>query len=165
MQSIGKLLERHRNTFLIVLAAATFIVSARVQEGDATRETVSIPVVATANETNPVAVFLAQRNASSAADMAALEAIVSREDVDASTRQAAAQQLSELVAARQAQSAIEGALVGSSLYPCVAVVSVGTVTVVTGKSAVTDRDSALVLSLAAQYAGADAADVSIITAN
>lgn len=73
-------------------------------------------------------------------------------------------QLQEIIANRQSQSALEGALAGSSLYPCAAVVSGGNVTIVTQKSTVTDKDSALVMSLAAAHAGVTPEKVRIITA-
>ena len=125
--------------------------------------TVEIPVVAAVQaEESALAVFRRERDEEALRSMSALEALVGQDALDKATREAAAAQLQEIVAARQAQTAIEGALVNSSLAPCTAVVSGGCVTIVTEKTTVTEQDTALVLTLA--LAHANSSDVRIITA-
>lgn len=167
MDQLGKWLTKHRNAFLLGLLTITLVVSghANQQRVAATSSTVSIPVVETAAQPlSPLESCRQQRDQEALRDIAALEALVNQPLLDEATREAAADQLAILVSDRQAQSALESALSGSSLYPCVAVVSSGSVTIVTEKSAVTEKDSALVLTLAAAHAGVSPENVRIITA-
>ena len=167
MKNLGELLTKHRNTFLLGLLVATLIVSgyanqARLQTASST---VEIPVKEVAAKSlSALESFRHQRDQDARSDIAALEKLCAQEMLDAATREAAAKQLQEIIDSRQAQSALEGALTGSSLHPCVAVVAGGNVTIVTEKSTVTDKDSALVMTLAAAHAGASPENVRIITA-
>lgn len=168
MMKLGDLLTKHRNAFLLMLLVTTLIVSGyanreRLQSASAT---VEIPVTeAAAKPLGTLEAYRQQRDQDARSDMAALEKLCTQETLDASTREAAAQQLQEIIDSRQAQSALEGALAGSSLHPCVAVVAGGNVTIVTEKSTVTEKDSALVMTLAAAHAGVSPEKVRIITAN
>lgn len=167
MNKLGQWLTNYRNAFLIGLLTITLVVSgyANQQRVSAASSTVSIPVMETASQPlSPLESCRHQRDQEAMQDMAALETLVNQPLLDESTREAAAEHLAELVSNRQAQSSLESALAGSSLHPCVAVVSNGSVTIVTDKSAVTDKDSALVLTLAAAHAGASPENVRIITA-
>lgn len=167
MNQLGQWLTKHRNAFLLGLLTLTLVVSgyANQQLVMAASSTVSIPVMETATQPlSPLESCRQQRDQEALRDMAALETLINQPLLDEATREAAADQLAALVSNRQAQSALESALSGSSLYPCVAVVSNGSVTIVTEKSAVTDKDSALVLTLAAAHAGASPENVRIITA-
>ncbi len=167
MNQIGKWLTKYRNVFLLALLTLTLVVSgyANQQRVKAASSTVSIPVVETAAQSlSPLETCRQQRDQEALRDMAALEALVNQPLLDEATRESAADHLAVLVGNRQAQSALESALSGSSLHPCVAVVSSGSVTIVTEKSAVTDKDSALVLTLAAAHTGASPENVRIITA-
>ena len=167
MNQFGKWLTKHRNAFLLGLMTITLVVSgyANQQQVTAASSTVSIPVMETdALSLSPLESCRQQRDQEALQDMTALESLVSQPLLDEATRESAADHLAELVRNRQTQSSLESALAGSSLHPCVAVVSNGSVTIVTEKSAVTDKDSALVLTLAAAHAGASPENVRIITA-
>ena len=161
---LGEMLTKHRNLFLLLLLAATLLVSTFVRREN-TVPTVSIPVTETAAQaSSALEAYRQQRDADAKSDMAALEALCSQATLDERTLADAAAQLQRIIDYRQAQSALEGALLNSSLYPCVAVVSNGNVTIVTEKSTITDKDTALVLSLAAVHAAAAPESVRIITA-
>lgn len=165
---LGELLTKHRNAFLILLLVTTLAVSgyANRERLQSTSMAVDIPVTeAAAKVVSALEAFRQQRDADDLADIAALEKLITQDTLDKTTREAAAAQLQTIIDNRQAQSALEGALVGSSLYPCVAVVEGGSVTIVTDKSAVTDKDSALVLTLTAAHTGVSPEKVRIITAN
>ena len=167
MNQLGQWLTKHRNAFLLGLLTLTLVVSgyANQQRVTAASSTVSIPVMETATQPlSPLESCRQQRDQEALRDMAALETLINQPLLDEATREAAADQLAALVSNRQAQSALESALSGSSLHPCVAVVSNESVTIVTEKSAVTDKDSALVLTLAAAHVGTSPENVRIITA-
>ena len=162
---LGEMLTKHRNLFLLLLLAATLLVSTFVHQGD-TVPTVNIPVTETAAQaSSALETYRQQRDADAKSDMAALEALCAQATLDEKTLEDAAAQLQRIIDCRQAQTALEGALLNSSLYPCVAVVSNGNVTIVTEKSTITEKDTALVLSLAAVHAAAKPESVRIITAN
>ncbi len=166
MKRLGDLLTRHRNLFLLLLLLCTLAVSSaanreRLAEASAT---VHIPVTSAPTGVSRVETFRQARDEAYRADLAALEALCTQTDLDERTRTDAAARMQQLIDCRQAETALEGALLGSSLSPCVAVVAGGNVTIVTGKSAVTKADSALVLSLAKAHADAAPECVRIITA-
>lgn len=161
MNRLGEFLTKHRNMLLISLVAAAMLIGHFSPDDQPV--TVDIPVIETAAAvTDPVESFRQRRNLAESADIAALEQLVGRDDLDEQTRRKAAERLQSIVDARQIQSAIEGALVTSSLYPCAVVLEGGILSIVTEKSAVTDRDTALVLSLAADLGGIKPEDVRII---
>lgn len=166
MKTWGDLLTKHRNTFLILLLVTTLIVSGyanqeRLQTASAT---VSIPVTeASAAALAPLEAYRRQRDQETLSDIASLEQLLSQDLLDAPTREAAAERLQALVDKRQTQSSLEGALLGSSLYPCVAVVEGSSVTIVTGKKTVTQQDTALVLTMTAAHTGVSPENVRIIT--
>ena len=163
----GELLTKHRNLFLILLLAATLAVSVAANRDRlvAASATVNIPVTeAAAPAASALAQYRMERAQQLADDIAALEALCAQTLLDKQTREDAAEKLQTIIECRQAESALEGALSGSSLYPCVAVISGSSLTIVTEKSAITDRDSALVLTLAGAHAGISPENVRIITA-
>ena len=167
MNKLGEMLTKHRNAFLLGLLTVTLTISgyANQQQVTAASATVSIPVTEPAAQVlSPLESCRQQRDQEALRDMAALEALIAQHSLDASTREDASTRLQELIDARQAQSAIESALSGSSLYPCIAVVAGENISIVTEKSAVTDKDSALVMTLAAAHAGIKPENVRIITA-
>ena len=167
MNKLGDLLTKHRNSFLLGLLIITLAVSgyASRQQAAEASATVEIPVTeAVAQPLSPLETYRQQRDQEARSNIAALEKLIAQVNLDEATRDAAAQQLQQIIDNRQAQSALEGALIGSSLYPCAAVVSDGSVTIVTEKAAVTDKDSALVLTMAAAHAGASPENVRIISA-
>ncbi len=163
---IGEALTRHRNTFLLTLLTSTLAVGALThQDRVDAMPTVSIPVTETAAaRLSPLEEYRINRDRQTEADMAALERLCHAEQLDQATRESAANRLQEIVANRQAQSALEGALAQSSLYPCAAVVAGGCVTIVTEKTLITEKDSALVLMLCAAHSGVKPENVKIITA-
>lgn len=167
MMKFGELLTKHRNAFLLLLLAVTLAVSgyanqAQLQDASAT---VCIPVTeVSAPAISPLETYRQQRNQETLADMDALEKLISQTLLDEPTRDAAADHLREIVDKRQAQSSMEGALIGSSLYPCVAVVENGSLTIVTAKNTITQKDTALVLTLSAAHTGIPPENVRIITA-
>ena len=163
----GELLTKHRNLFLILLLAATLVVSAAAnREKLATASaTVNIPVTETAAQpATALERYQLQRAEEQNADTAALEALCSQTLLDKQTRENAAARLQSIIDCRQAESAIEGALSGSSLYPCVAVIAGDSLTLVTGKSAITDKDAILVMTLAKAHAGITPEHVRILPA-
>lgn len=167
MNKLGDLLTKHRNSFLLGLLIITLAVSGYASRQQATEAsaTVEIPVTeAAAQPLSPLETYRQQRDQEARSNIAALEKLIAQVNLDEATRDAAAQQLQQIIDNRQAQTALEGALIGSSLYPCAAVVSEGNVTIVTEKAAVTDKDSALVLTMAAAHAGASPENVRIISA-
>ena len=111
-----------------------------------------------------VAAYVDERAAAHERDIAALTALIQQSDMDERTRQDAADTLQDIVRNRECQQALEDALSATALAPCAAVVSGGSVTIVTAKNAITPEDSALVLALAQAHAGAAPEDVRILTA-
>lgn len=167
MKKFGELLTKHRNLFLLGLLITTLAVSGyanqeRLRTGAAT---VEIPVTEVAAQPlSTLDSYRQQRDQETLSDIAALEKLIAQDTLDEDTREAAAAHLQEIIGNRQAQLALEGALAGSSLSPCAAVVSGGSVTIVTQKTTVTEKDSALVMSLAAAHVGTAPEKVRIITA-
>ena len=167
MKTIGEMLTRHRNTFLLGVLITTLVISgyANQERVKAASATVDIPVTeVSAQPLSALESYRQTRDQEALADIAALEKLIAQPGIDAATREDAADRLQEIINARQAQSALEGTLVGSSLYPCAAVVAGGSVTIVTEKSTVTDKDSTLVMTLAAAHTGVSPENVRIITA-
>ena len=165
MNKLGVLLTKHRNAFLLTLLATTLAFSSLAGQS-APPVTEEIPIIETAaSPTSPLQAYRLQRDQDTLADIAALEALIAQPLLDASTREDAADRLQETIDCRQAQSALEGALVSSSLAPCVAVIADGSLTIVTEKATITDRDSALILTLAAAHASVKPENIRIITPN
>lgn len=166
MNKPGHILIRYKNIFLLSLLLATLLLSgyANHERLEAASTTVDIPVTEVFSEpAGALESFREQRDQEALADIAALEKLCAQENLDKSTREAAAAQLQTLLDNRQSQTALEGALAGSSLYPCVAVVQGGSVTIVTEKETITEQDSAMVLTLAAAHTGVSPENVRIIT--
>ncbi len=163
---LGEMLAKHRNTFLLTLLTATLIVSGLSRrEMEEAIPTVQIPVTETkAQALSPMEAYRTARDQQAREDLDALKSLCEADRVDRATREAAAKRLTELAANREAESALEGALCTSGLYPCVAVVAGGSVTIVTGKNSISERDSALVLTLCAAHAGVFPENIRIVTA-
>lgn len=152
MKNVGDLLTRHRNTFLVVLLVSTLVLGNRAGSDRAKAITVDIPVMETAAATlSALDSFRQQRDQAVRADIAALEKLIAQDTLDDQTRQKAADMLQAIIDAREIQTAMEGALTFSSLHPCTAVYQGGILTIVTEKSTVTERDTALVMTLAAEH--------------
>ena len=164
MNKLGVFLTQHRNAFLLLLLVTTLVLSSQTRQTAATA-TVDIPVTETAaSPVSPLQAYRLQRDQEALADIASLEALIAQPLLEASTREDAADLLQQLITRRQAESAMEGALVSSSLFPCVAVIANDCLTIVTEKSDITSRDSALVLTLAAAHTGVTPENIRIITA-
>lgn len=166
MSKSGDFITRHRNLLLAMLLLATMVVSSLANQERIAQQaaTVSLPVVAPAVEpVGKIELFRQQRDTASLQDMAALQALVSQELLDAQTRVEAASQLQAIVDAREKQQALEASLLESGLYPCVAVVSSGQVTIVTEKTNLTEHETALLMTMAQLHAGAAPSQVSVIT--
>ena len=165
MNTLGTLLARHRNAFLLMLLITALAFSSLAGQSS-TPATVDIPVIgAAASALSPLQAYRLQRDEDALADIAALEALIAQPLLDTATREDAATRLQGIIDCRQAQSALEGALVSSSLAPCVAVIAGDSLTIVTEKAVITERDSALVLTLAAAHAGVKPENIRIITPN
>lgn len=161
-------LVRHRNALLLVLLVTTLLISglASRKRLQASPASVTIPVMETPRETRTaLEAFRLERADQTRADIAALEKLCANSSLDESMLDSAAAQLQAIIDARQAESALEGALTGSSLSPCAAVLSGGSLTIVTEKAQITDKDAALVLTLAGAHAGISPDKVQIVTAN
>lgn len=161
-------IHKHRNALLLgclvlTLAVSWLATSRRLEEAAAT---VALPVEQiTAAPSSSLEQFRTRREETVLSDMAVLEALCAQEALSASTREDAAQQLQRLVATREAQLALEGALTQSGISPCVAVVGEGSVTVVTDKATLSDGESALVLTLAQAHTGVAPSGVRVVTAS
>lgn len=148
---------------LITLAASWFFTNQRLTEAAAT---VSLPVEQiSAPSASRLEEFRTRREETTLADIAALQTLCDQENLADATRQDAAAQLQRIVDTRQAQLALEGALAQSGVAPCVAVITEGSVTVVTDKPTISEGESALVMTLAQAHAGVAPSGVRVITAN
>lgn len=161
-------LHKHRNMLLITLLALTLTVSCLANQHYLERitPTVSLPVMQTTQAPqSPIEQYREERDAAALKDMAALETLVNQADLDPQTRADAAAQLQRMVSQRQKQTALEGALVQSGVYPCAAMVEEGSVTIVTEKTDLSDGETALVLTMAQMHAGVLPSGVRVITAD
>lgn len=161
-------IRKHRNPLLLLcllvtLAASWFFTNQRLIEAAAT---VSLPVEqVTTAPTSRLEEFRTRRDETTLADIATLQALCDQADLASDTREDAAAQLQRLVDTREAQLALEGALTQSGVYPCVAVITEGSVTVVTEKASLSDGESALVMTLAKAHAGVEPSGVRVMTAD
>ena len=125
---------------------------------------VTLPMTSAESSASPLEAFRISRDSAYQRDMAVLETLISSENTDRAARQSAAEELQAYVALHQAQLALEGALLTSELAPCCAVVTDGSVTIVTEKQEITEQDTALVLTLVQVHTGVPASGVRIMTA-
>ncbi|MBQ8654827.1 MAG: SpoIIIAH-like family protein [Clostridia bacterium] len=160
-------IRRYRSPLMLGLLLLTMTVSyfanqhSQLEAGQA----VSLPVVQTSPEpVSPLDEYRQQRDADALRDMAALEALVNQAELDPQLRADAAAQLQRLVAERQQESALEGALTASGVYPCAAVAEAGSITIVTEKNTLSEGENALILTLAETHAGVSPSGVRVITA-
>lgn len=163
MKEMKPFAARHSRLLLISILTVTLLVSSEANRRSH-EDTVftSLPVTTT-TAGEAVAVYIADRDSAHDKDMAALLALTENEAIDLQTRQTAAEQMTVLAANSESQQALEAALASTALAPCAAIVTNGSVTLVTGKTEITAQDSALVLALAAAHAGAKPTDVRILT--
>ncbi len=101
----------------------------------------------------PLAAYQEKREATRKEDMAALETLAANAQVDQTARDQAHDELMEVIRCRENELAIEGALTGAGLAPCVAVVQRGAVTVLVEKKELTQTEASMILTVAAAHSG------------
>lgn len=164
------LFSKYRNLLLLGLLVVMLVVSSQMNRDRLLRETaaVSLPVTYTSETTDaqsaqtPLEQYRQQRDTTALQDMAALQELVDAETLDAQTREDAAARLQLLVTQREQQTALEGALLETALWPCVAIVSPGSVTVVTERETLTEAERATLLTMVQAHTDVDAGGVRIV---
>lgn len=161
-------LTKHRNILLVAVLAVMLAVSGRLsrKQSESGSGTVSLPVSYTSASAglSEMEQYRRRRDDTALQDMAALQAVIDNAALDDQTRRDAAGRLQLLVEQREKQSALEGALLESSLWPCVAVVSAGSVSIVTEKESLSDRENALLLELSQAHTDIAPSGVRVICA-
>ena len=160
---------KYRNLLLLGLLVVMLAVSSQLNTNRISEEStaVALPVTysGSAAQQTPMEVYRQQRDETALQDMAALQALVDASEVDEQTREDAALRLQTLVSQREQQSALEGALLESGLWPCVAVVTPGSVTVVTGRESLSEEERTLLLTMVQAHTEVDAGGVRIVCGN
>ena len=110
----------------------------------------------------PLKEYQEKREATRKEDMAALNALATNDKVDQTARDQAHGELLELIQFRESELAIEGALTGAGLAPCVAVVQRGAVTILVEKKELTQTEAAMVLNIASAHSGEAAENIRIM---
>lgn len=164
LPALPAILIRHKNKLLGLLLLLMLPLALFLAQKSPAAQSVTLPLTSAASTVSPLEAFRMSRDSAYERDMAALEALIDAEDTDRNIRQSASEALQAFVHLHQAQIALEGALLTSSLAPCCAVVTDGSVTIVTEKQAITEEGTALVLTLAALHTGIPASGVRIMTA-
>lgn len=160
-------IRKHRNPLLLfcllfTLAASWYFTNQRLMQAAAT---VALPVEqVNAVPSGRLEEYRTRREETLLADIASLQTLCDQENLSEATREDAAAQLQRLLATREAQLALEGALTQSGVYPCLAVITEGSVTIVTDKTTLSDGESALVMTLAQAHADVPPSGVRVITA-
>lgn len=163
-----RFIVKYRNTLLFALLVVTMVVSCLINQDRLAVETgtVAIPLVqTTAAPSGRLDTLRRQREDTAISDMAALQALCDSEALDHDTREDAASRLRALVDTRQQQSALECALAGSDIAPCLAIITPGCVTIVTDKPALTAEEQTQALALVQAHAGVEPSGVRIICGN
>ena len=163
LQSLPTFLIRRKNWLLMAALALSLTAALLLRPSSPQAQRVTLPMTAESSA-SPLEAFRISRDSAYQRDMAALETFISSENTDRAARQSAAEELQAYVALHQAQLALEGALLTSELAPCCAVVTDGSVTIVTEKQEITEQDTALVLTLVQVHTGVPASGVRIMTA-
>jgi hypothetical protein len=156
-------MKKHKNLIFLCVLLLTLAGSYlwnQYQLGEL--KTVSLPISRTEGDSaastssvskTPLAAYQEKREATRQSDMAALETLVSNEKVDQAARDQAQEELQEVIRCRESELAIEGALTGAGLAPCVAVVQRGAVTVMVEKKELTQTEATMILTLTAAHTG------------
>ena len=163
LQSLPTFLVRRKNWLLMAALALSLTAALLLRPSSPQAQRVTLPMTSAESSASPLESFRISRDSAYQRDMAALETLIS-ENTDRAARQSAAEELQAYVALHQAQLALEGALLTSELAPCCAVVTDGSVTIVTEKQEITEQDTALVLTLVQVHTGVPASGVRIMTA-
>lgn len=159
-------LIRHRNWLLFAVLLTTMLVSclATIRRLEEETKPVSLPVMQTISTTaSALEQFRQERDETAAGDLARLQQLSENAAVDQQLREDAAEQLQQMIDRRERQTALEGALTMSGIAPCVAVITGGSVTIVTEKETLTEGESALVVTLAGVHAGIEPSGVRVMT--
>ena len=164
LQSLPTFLVRRKNWLLMAALALSLTAALLLRPSSPQARGVTLPMTSAESSVSPLEAFRISRDSAYQRDMAALENLISSENTDRAARQSAAEELQACVALHQAQLALEGALLTSELAPCCAVVTDGSVTIVTEKQEITEQDTALVLTLVQVHTGVPASGVRIMTA-
>ena len=157
-------LVRRKNWLLMAALALSLTAALLLRPSSPQAQRVTLPMTSAESSVSPLEAFRISRDSAYQRDMTALETLISSENTDRAARQSAAEELQAYVALHQAQLALEGALLTSELAPCCAVVTDGSVTIVTEKQEITEQDTALVLTLVQVHTGVPASGVRIMTA-
>lgn len=160
-------IRKHRNVLLLLTLLVTLAVSCLATQHRLVEAatTVALPVVqVTTSPASRLEDFRTRREETYLSDLSTLQALCDQTALSDQTREDAARQLQEMVARRESQLALEGALAQSGVYPCVAVITPGSVTVVTEKETLSSGESALVMTLAKAHAGVEPSGVRVMTA-
>lgn len=163
LQSLPTFLVRRKNWLLMAALALSLTAALLLRPSSPQAQRVTLPMTSAESSASPLEAFRISRDSAYQRDMAALETLIS-ENTDRAARQSAAEELQAYVALHQAQLALEGALLTSELAPCCAVVTDGSVTIVTEKQEITEQDTALVLTLVQVHTDVPASGVRIMTA-
>lgn len=158
-------IRKHMNLLLMGVLLLTMVISYAANQRRLTEDTsaVTLPVVQVTVSPSALEDYRTRREETALHDMAALQSLCESDALDSSARADAASRLQTMILHRQQQSALEGALLQSGLSPCVAVITEGSVTVVTGRTDVSPAQTALVMTLAQAHAGVSPSGVRIIT--
>ena len=149
LQSLPTFLVRRKNWLLMAALALSLTAALLLRPSSPQAQRVTLPMTSAESSASPLEAFRISRDS---------------ENTDRAARQSAAEELQACVALHQAQLALEGALLTSELAPCCAVVTDGSVTIVTEKQEITEQDTALVLTLVQVHTGISASGVRIMTA-
>jgi hypothetical protein len=156
-------MKKHKNLIFLCVLLLTLAGSYlwnQYQLGEL--KTVSLPISrtegggtapATSVVKTPLAAYQEKREATRQTDMAALETLAANEKVDQAARDQAQEELREVIRCRESELAIEGALTGAGLAPCVAVVQRGAVTVMVEKKELTQTEATMILTLTTAHTG------------
>ena len=131
LQSLPTFLVRRKNWLLMAALALSLTAALLLRPSSPQAQRVTLPMTSAESSASPLEAFRISRDSAYQRDMAALETLISSENTDRAARQSAAEELQAYVALHQAQLALEGALLTSELVPCCAVVTDGSVTIVT----------------------------------
>lgn len=160
-----KSLTDKKNILLLCALMATILISSliTIRRLESEHAPVSLPVSQSKTIGSALDNFILQRDETYASDAAALQRLCETEALDADTLESAAKQLQEMIARHEKQTALEGTLTQSGIYPCAAVITGNSVTIVTEKETLTDGERALVITLAGTHAGIPPSGVQVIT--
>ena len=148
LQSLPTFLVRRKNWLLMAALALSLTAALLLRPSSPQAQRVTLPMTSAESSASPLEAFRISRDSAYQRDMAAL--------------QKAADAL--LLVLRGVQHVAAGALLTSELAPCCAVVTDGSVTIVTEKQEITEQDTALVLTLVQVHTGVPASGVRIMTA-